>query len=94
MNTITNFEFLVGVAAGKILLGAAIASPLFRNLALAAAAIALCWIYTHGGVTEIIGVAHKIQTDLFTRPNFGKGLAAGAIVAFLVFGAVRSRGSA
>ena len=93
MNAVTNFEFLVGVAAGKILLGAVVASPLFRNLTLAAAAVALCFTYMHGGVSEIISIANKVQTDLFTRPNFAKGLAARAVVAFLVFGVIRNRGA-
>ena len=89
MHGITNFEFLVGVAVGKIMLGALFASPLFRNLALAVAAIGVCFLYLQKGVSGIILIAHTLHSDLFIRPDFSKGLVVGAILAFFVFGLYR-----
>lgn len=91
MHGFVGFEFLVGVAVGKILLGAMFASWIFRNVALATTAFALCFVYIREGVAGILILAHRVQIDLFIRPDFSKGLAVGAIVAFIVFGFYRGK---
>lgn len=86
MSQITSFEFIVGIAIGKILFGALFASPLFRSVALALAALAVCWLYLHEGVPGILSLAHALQADFLARPDFAKGAAVGAAAAFVVFG--------
>jgi hypothetical protein len=91
VNGITNFEFLVGIAAGKILLGALLASPLFRSISLALAGIALVLLYLHEGIPGILAIAHALRGDVISRPDFSKGVAVGAATAFVVFGIYRTR---
>ena len=85
------FEFLVGIAVGKILLGAVLASPLFRSVSLAATAVAVCVLYAEKGTAGIVAFAHRLEADLFRAPDFSTGVVAGAIVAFIVFGIFRRR---
>jgi hypothetical protein len=91
MHTFTNYDFLVGIAVGKILLGALFASALFRNIALAAMASVICFVYFQNGVGGILTLAHSLRIDFIARPDFSKGVALGAILAFLVFGFYRRR---
>ena len=91
MQGITSFEFIVGIAVGKILFGALVASPLFRSIALALGALAICLLYLSEGVTGILSLAHALRVDFVARPDFSKGLAVGAIVAFVVFGIYQKR---
>jgi hypothetical protein len=86
-----NFEFMVGVAVGKILLGALFASPIFRNLALAAGAGTLCFTYFQKGVPGILQAAHVLIGDFSARPSFSHGLALGALLGIIVFGAFLRR---
>jgi hypothetical protein len=53
------FEFLVGVAVGKIVLGAVLASPLFWSVSLAAAAVATCVLYAEKGTPGILVPRHS-----------------------------------
>lgn len=75
------------------MLGALFASPLFCNLGLAAAAIALCFLYAHEGTRGILLLAHQLRADLFIRPDFSRGLIVGAVVAFVVFGLYQRKSS-
>jgi hypothetical protein len=86
-----DFEFLVGVAVGKILVGAALASPLLRSVALAAGAIAVSILYAENGTAGILAFAHWLEADLFHTPDFSSGVLAGAIIAFIVFGTFRRK---
>jgi hypothetical protein len=86
-----NFEFMVGVAVGKVLLGALFASPIFRGVALAAAAGIICFTYFQRGVAGILETAHVLIGDFAARPGFSQGLALGALLGIIVFGAFLSR---
>lgn len=86
MREFGNFDFLVGIAAGKILLGALMASALFRSIALAGAAIAICFLYFQKGVVGLLFAARLVTADFMIRPDFSKGFALGAILALVVFG--------
>lgn len=92
MQHIATFEFIVGVAVGKVLLGALFASSIFRNVALASAAAGVCVIYFQKGVSGLMQFAHLAVADMTLRPDFSKGAALGAVVAFLVFGLYLKRG--
>jgi hypothetical protein len=91
MHNLVNFEFMVGVAVGKILLGALLASSIFRNLALAAGASAVCFTYFQKGVPGILQTAHVLTGDFSARPSFSLGLALGALLGIIVFGAFLRR---
>ncbi len=91
MQHIVSFEFLVGVVVGKILLGALLASAIFRNVALAAAASAVCFVYFQKGVPGLLQAAHAVVADLAVRPSFSQGVALGGALGFLVFGAYLKR---
>lgn len=69
-----SFEFLVGVAVGKILLGAILASPIFRNVGLAALASAVCFVYFQKGAAGVLEAAHALVTDFAVRPSFPRAL--------------------
>lgn len=86
MRELGNFDFLVGVAAGKILLGALFASTLFRNIALALTASAICFLYFQKGVAGLLAAARIVTLDFTIRPDFSKGFALGGILALVVFG--------
>lgn len=51
MISLENHEFLVGIAAGKILLGALLSSSVFRNIALAASASGIFFAYYQKGLS-------------------------------------------
>ena len=89
MTPITSFEFLAGIAVGKLVFGALFASPLFRSLALTLGAIAVGFIYATDGVTGILKLAHLLRADVLARPDFSKGVGVGIIAAFIVFGICR-----
>lgn len=91
MHGITSFEFIIGVAVGKLLLGALLASPLFRSVSLGVSAAAVCYLYARSGTSGILMFAHRLQADLFSRPDFSNGLIVGLLVAFIVFGLFRRR---
>jgi hypothetical protein len=84
---IISFEFLVGVAVGKILLGALLASSIFRNVALAAGASTVCFLYFQKGVVGLLDAGHILVADFSARPSFAQGVALGVVLGFLVFGA-------
>lgn len=86
-----SFDFIVGIVVGKILVGALLASSLFRNLALALAATAICILYLQEGIRGILTHAHAFEHAFVTRPNFAEGVVVGAIVAFIVFGTFLQR---
>jgi hypothetical protein len=86
MKDIAAFNFMVGVAIGKLLLAAVFSSPLFRNLALASAATFVCVLYSQRGVEGLLDEAHSAVTSVATYPDFARGLALGAALAFLIFG--------
>lgn len=91
MQNLPNFDFVVGIAAGKILLGALLASSIFRSVALAVAASAICVLYLQKGVAGLLGAAHLVTIDFMIRPDFSKGMALGAILAIIVFGIYMKR---
>jgi hypothetical protein len=92
MSHIVSFEFLVGVAVGKILLGAMLASSIFRNVALAVGASGVCFVYFQKGVVGVLEAGHIVVADFALRPSFSQGVALGAMLGFLVFGAYLKRG--
>jgi hypothetical protein len=91
MDQITKLEFGVGVLVGKVLFGALFASPLFRSVALASGAAAVCLLYFQDGVAAILSLAHTLRADFAERPDFARGAIVGATVAFVVFGVHRTK---
>jgi hypothetical protein len=85
------YEFIVGLTIGKILLGALFASPLFRNFAFAGAATGICLLYSREGLSGVLTIAHSLQADFATRPDFTKGVVLGALIAAVVLGLFRRR---
>jgi hypothetical protein len=86
-----NYEFSVGIAVGKLLLGALFVSPLFRNVVISAGAAFVCWLFVHAGVDGILDLARALQKDFVARPSFSKGALVGAALAFVAFGLIRRR---
>jgi len=91
MDELGSFEFLVGIAVGKILFAALFAVPVFRMAALMLGAIAISFAYATEGVTGILAFAHVLQDAAFGRPDFAKGAGVGAMTSFILFGAWRYR---
>lgn len=91
MHELSNFDFVIGIALGKILLGALLASPYFRNAVLAATAAIICIIYSQKGTAGLLQQANQTIADFSLHPNFTKGVALGAILAFVIFGAYLKR---
>lgn len=91
MHAFPNYDFMVGIAVGKILLAAFLASSIFRNIALAAAGGTICLVYFQKGVTGLLQGAHLAIADFATRSDFSKGVALGAFLALIVFGAYLKR---
>lgn len=89
MNTIIDFQLIVGMTVGKILFGALFGSRMFRSLALGFAAAAIFILYYQEGIGGILLVANKLRADMASRPDFAKGMGLGAVIAFIVFGALR-----
>ena len=58
--TLSN-EFLVGIAVAAIVISALVASSLFRNLALALAAVLL---YLQGGIGALIATSKILETEI------------------------------
>jgi hypothetical protein len=83
----SSYDFIIGVAVGKILCGALLMSAVFRNLALAAAALGICMLYSQHGVNSIIETALSFRGDVLARPEFSKGALVGSVLAIAVFGA-------
>jgi hypothetical protein len=82
-------ELLVGLGASFVVIGALLASPLFRNLGLAAAAAGLCAVYAQGGVVGVAAIIDAVAADLAAHRQFASGLGVGA--AFLVVAATAWR---
>lgn len=91
MHELANFDFVVGIAAGKILFGALLVSVLFRNVALAVAAVAICVVYFERKVPGLVDLARTVMADFNSRPSFAKGAILGAVLALVVFGMYRQR---
>jgi hypothetical protein len=91
MNMFGNYEFIIGIAVGKILCGSVLASPLLRNLALGAAALGICLLYSQHGVNSIIESALFLRGDVLARPEFSKGALVGSVLAIIVFGVWQQR---
>lgn len=91
MTNITNTEFLIGFAIGKLLAGALSTSPLFRGIALTIAAASMSIGYVHAGMAGILALAEHVRAAVMTRPDFAKGVAMGAASAVVFFGIRRKR---
>jgi hypothetical protein len=89
MQIVIDTELLVGLAAAIVLTGALVASPLFRNLGLAAAAAGLCAIYVKSGADGVAAAAATLAADLSTHRQFASGLGLGATL--VVFAATAWR---
>jgi hypothetical protein len=89
MNGMNDFHLVVGIAVGKILIGAFCTSPLFRRLTLTLAATALCFLYYHGGSGSILEAAVSIRSDLVHSPDFSRGFTLGITGALIAFGLFR-----
>jgi hypothetical protein len=66
-------EFVIGAAAGAVLVLALAAAQIFRVLALTAAAVAIPYVYATAGVPGLLAIAAALQADLLARPDFAKG---------------------
>ena len=93
LSLLQNNEFIVGIAVAAILVSALVASPLFRNIALALAAGAIVLLYFQGGVGALLATSKVLEGEIRALPNFSQGLVVGlAVSAVLLFG-LRSRSS-
>ena len=84
-----NYEFMIGIAVGKILVGAVLASSLFRAIAMASAASAIAFLYFDGGIIAILKIGVMLRTDLLAHPEFAHGIALGGALAVLLGAALR-----
>ncbi len=91
MDFIVNNELVIGAAAAAVLIGAVLASSLFRNLALAASALALAWLYAQQGVDGLMAIGQSLSGDLAARPDFARGLLIGTALAAVILGAALVR---
>lgn len=91
MEIVIDNSLLVGALVGAILFGALFASPVFRNVALAAAAAGICVIYARDGVDGIRLIASALAADIVRQPQFAGGLAFGSVVVTLLAAALRLR---
>lgn len=91
MTQVANFDFMVGLAVGKVLFGALFASQFFRSFAFSGAALGLCYLYFTQGTAGIFKIAYQIRLEYFAQPEFAKGVLVGAAISFLVFGFIRRR---
>jgi hypothetical protein len=83
-------EFIVGIAVAAIMVGAMVASSLFRNVALALAAGAVVLLYLQGGVGALMATSKVLETEIRALPDFSHGLVVGlAIAAVLLVGMQR-----
>jgi hypothetical protein len=80
-----SFELMVGMAVGKVLLGAIFMSPLFRKLAFAAAALIICFVYFREGIPGLLAMATMVRGDFMARPEFSKGILLGLLLGFVAF---------
>jgi len=94
MEALVTYEFAVGLAIGKILIGAALASRLFRSLVLASFAAGVIYTYVMRGVGGLLKIATLLQTDAMAHPKFGYGVAVGALTVAFVGFALRNGRSA
>jgi hypothetical protein len=92
MSLLQNYDFIVGGIVGGILIGAVIASSLFRTLSLAAAASAVVVLYFNYGIIGLLRFGKVLTADfVYFHPHFGQGVVAGALLVFVAFAASRTR---
>jgi hypothetical protein len=86
-------EFLVGVAVAAIVIGALVASSLFRNVALALAAGAVVLLYLQGGIAALLAVSKLVETEIKATPDFSQGLMVGLAISAVFLVGMRQRAS-
>lgn len=91
MDFTVNNEVAVGAFAAMVVIGALLASPLFRSLAFAAAAAGVCFLYAQAGVDGLITFGGAFEADLKAWPDFARGLAIGAALAGIMLATSRLR---
>lgn len=91
MSILQNQEFIVGVAVAVIVLGAFLASSLFRNLALALAAGAVVLLYAQSGVPGLLAVSKVLESEIKAIPDFSQGLLVGAAISVVLLFGLRQR---
>jgi hypothetical protein len=91
MDVLFGYEFAVGLAVGKILVAATLASRIFRGLALVGAASGLVFVYSQTGIEGLLKLGLTLRGDALVHPEFGYGMAVGALVAAMVGLALRRK---
>ena len=92
MRLLQNYDFIVGCVTGVILIGALIASSLFRNLFLAAVASAVVVLYFQYGINGLLKYGKVVTADfVIFHPYFGQGVVAGGLLIFIIAAAARTR---
>ena len=92
MRVLQNYDFIVGGVVGAILVGALVASSLFRNLALAAAACSVLVLYYYHGINGLLRFGKALTADFMVfHQYFGQGLAVGALFVLVVMAVNRTR---
>jgi hypothetical protein len=81
MLAIANTDLIFGLIAGAIFAGAVLASPPFRQIAMAAAASGLVFLYIERGVRGVLAIGSVLTFDLQAYPSFAYGVAGGVLVA-------------
>lgn len=92
MRLLQNYDFIVGCVAGAILIGAVIASSLFRNLFLAVVASAVVVLYFRYGINGLLKYGKVVIADfVIFHPYFGQGIVAGGLLIIVITAAARTR---
>lgn len=85
-----NFELLVGVSIGAVLLCTFVRVPAFGTLVLIGAASVILLVYLTEGSGGILRHASALRADAMVRLDFSKGLAIGMIAAGKLLFVLRS----
>lgn len=92
MNVIQNQEFIAGMLMSGVIVSAFCASSVFRNLALAALAGLVCWVFLKsGGVVGVVALVTAFRFEFAANPIFVQGACVGAVVIVAVMLALRKR---
>jgi hypothetical protein len=78
---IENFDFIVGLCVGAILIFALTFAPLFRVFALSVAAGTIIVVYSVGGAADLLLRARTYGADIVTNAELAVGIGAGVILA-------------
>jgi hypothetical protein len=91
MPAVGQYDFFVGVAAAKIVLGALWLSPRLRNLSLLGAASVICLVLARAGVAGLIARELVLMNAVTMRIDLAHGFIAGALLMAIAKGLFRGR---